>query len=908
MFVVVSLPNREPIDERSVMAQDRGMQGLTMGQVEGNLLADLRLHLTDGALRPFPSIVRLLLAVVLNPQNRKPVCLLMPDTRHVAELCAVIGSLQWLRDDFERSKAAFLAAGLPTGSYVRSTSDGLVYQLGDSDDLGVRLLFINKAMRATSGCRIITREETLGYELTLRCRPMAKPEDGKRRPCPTPLDALVGVRTFGNTSIIQNRMILLGAREEFERFLSSVRLSRDSVKNEGVKVLSDVFCWGAMTDTGFSVEQPSGAGGAPLVAVARDASLLRQAFSDTPCERFTTTIVTSQTSSVLNRLDDVDRVAQNQRFILFAEARRRAEVSRLASDGWHVWELQPWEMVAPDQAPAPLGLGGVDASRRAGSFEIHQRIRESTATCDEIERVFEGLNLVSRLLGAEEVDGDPTASECVIGCRDLFFDAAGWLSFPVGKEYDAAHLAIGDLSRKAAKLRMLAGQESVDVVQALADAALRFLDSGVPGLPTPKGEVLLRLAQEGKDSGKHGLAVVTAHPRSSEEARSFLQRHDHDLPCSSAADIANGHPPQGIILLNAVWRQKFDALVDPWPTRSVVLCGYRCEVQRYQRWLTLRESARERLWPSEDERAAMTGLPAANLPRRPTSGNTTNATGTAPIDDSEDGFEKVVKPKPNNWSRRPPLPVSQNDETSKAFFCRFVGTSWTAFSEDHQVTKLSAGPGGRQHVPVIEVSELCPGDRVVMREHGQKDAIRQLAEAEIGQDKYTALKDRARHWRRTLEATGLPARDIADRLAVFGVRRNISTIQSWLKYSEMIGPKSKEDLLAICDAFAPAKEDAAKWEACWDAICELRSLHISAGNTLSGLISRQCGGLLLEPSEKETKVRLPAGDAWVLEVAHIDSAASDWPSHIVNHLQWEETQVDVSRLALSDLGLSEVGI
>jgi hypothetical protein len=48
---------------------------------------------------------------------------------------------------------------------------------------------------------------------------------------------------------------------------------------------------------------------------------------------------------------------------------------------------------------------------------------------------------------------------------------SGWLSFPIGKEYDAVHLAIGDLSRKAAKLRMVAGQQSVDVVQALADAA-----------------------------------------------------------------------------------------------------------------------------------------------------------------------------------------------------------------------------------------------------------------------------------------------------------------------------------------------------------------------------------------------------------------------------------------------------
>ncbi len=173
----------------------------------------------------------------------------------------------------------------------------------------------------------------------------------------------------------------------------------------------------------------------------------------------------------------------------------------------------------------------------------------------------------------------------------------------------------------------------------------------------------------------------------------------------------------------------------------------------------------------------MTALAVGNLRGRPGSGNCANATGTTPIDDSEDGFEKAVKPKLRDWSRRPSLPESQNDETSRGLFCRFVGSSWAAFSEDHQVTKLSAGPGGRQHVSMIEVSELCPGDRIVMREHGQKDAIRQLAEAEIGQDKYAALKERARHWRRTLEATGLPVQDIADRLAVFGVRRNISTIQ-----------------------------------------------------------------------------------------------------------------------------------
>ena len=111
-----------------------------------------------------------------------------------------------------------------------------------------------------------------------------------------------------------------------------------------------------------------------------------------------------------------------------------------------------------------------------------------------------------------------------MGCRDLSFDIAGRLSFPVGEEYDSVRLAVADVSRKAAKLHLVAGQQAVDAVQALADAARRVFHSGVPELPTPKGEALLRFAQKQKVSGKHGWAVVTAHSRSSDEARLFLSK------------------------------------------------------------------------------------------------------------------------------------------------------------------------------------------------------------------------------------------------------------------------------------------------------------------------------------------------------------------------------------------------
>jgi hypothetical protein len=69
----------------------------------------------------------------------------------------------------------------------------------------------------------------------------------------------------------------------------------------------------------------------------------------------------------------------------------------------------------------------------------------------------------------------------------------------------------------------------------------------------------------------------------------------------------------------------------------------------------------------------MTALAVGNLRGRPDSANSANATGTTPIDDSEDGLEKAVKPKLRDWSRRPSLPESQNDRLD-AFMAAWVAS------------------------------------------------------------------------------------------------------------------------------------------------------------------------------------------------------------------------------------------
>jgi hypothetical protein len=89
--------------------------------------------------------------------------------------------------------------------------------------------------------------------------------------------------------------------------------------------------------------------------------------------RATRAIVTTQTSSVLDRLEDVDRVAQNQRFILIADARRKNEVGGLTQSGWDVWDGLPGILAGTSPAIAERRSSGGSSRPRTASLRASQR-------------------------------------------------------------------------------------------------------------------------------------------------------------------------------------------------------------------------------------------------------------------------------------------------------------------------------------------------------------------------------------------------------------------------------------------------------------------------------------------------------------------------------------------------------
>jgi hypothetical protein len=192
------------------------------------------------------------------------------------------------------------------------------------------------------------------------------------------------------------------------------------------------------------------------------------------------------------------------------------------------------------------------------------------------------------------------------------------------------------------------------------------------------------------------------------------------------------------------------------------------------------------------------------------------------------------------------------------------------------------------HIDAVEPEDLRPGMRVVLREGGEKDVIRLLAEQRIGAQAYAGLRQTSSLWREALRASELDAGSIARRLRAVGIRRHMVTIRYWLASDQLIGPRSDEDVLAIADAFPLQGKTERDWTKCCHAISELRGLHLSAGARLSDILADRCGGILFEPSDREIAVDLGIGTVWIIEVGEIDPEPVVVPANCANRLQWSD--------------------
>ncbi|NUU41845.1 hypothetical protein [Tardiphaga robiniae] len=851
--------------------------------------------LVGSASIPVPHIVNVLVSTALQSRSIGPICILLPSTESVAQLVAILSSIQCLAADYPDNKKHFAERYLRPGSSVRILPDGNVYVAGDKTSVhgveGVYMGYTDKETLDGDGKRVVPVDELLRFEPTSRQLPKSRSSIKHGPARPTAIDEIAEVRTFGNTGLYRNRVVLVGSRAEFERMLARTTLAPSSrAQAVPTSALAEDFAWGTFDENGRPfVLSPEGASGCPLVAIARNLSELEKASLDPSVEAGSQIILTDRLELVLNNLDFAGRLGERQRLIVFADAKRRSDAVQLRKQGWKVWEPRSWELLPAARTfaePAKTDVPGVDVSLHSAFAEQRPNIGYLEKSAPHLAEAFRRWKEIDAHLNEESCVDDPTMQSALEQVRGLFFDAATWLSIPKGDRAAEYYAAVRHLRDAETYVGRYANREAVSALRSFTDAIERFASpSSATGI-TPKGDALLQLAKNIVQYPALKQVLVTGSRQSREEADAFLGTNGIDLQCKIASELTDAsESPRAFSLLR---RDMFDKFVDPWPSKSILLTGYEFEIEIYKKRLIWRESQKRRLEINPSLREDLTALPTAAFGVPPAETSSLRMADAPPADPDPASFGS-----PDSWpnahgTRAIDITVDGDEETEQSHIVRFVGRSWMPMAADYRpLCIMQAGNEGRKSgVEHIDLADLRPGMRIIVREEGEKDVIKAIAQELCGDEKYDRLWQRASLWRDALKSGGSDPNHIARILQEGGVRRHVVTLRSWLTNKSRIGPRSDEDVFAIAKAFPLAGKTSADWQACCAAISELRGLHLSAGMKLTDHLVSRCGKMLFEPTETETAVEFELGAVWILEVAEVEAATRECPVGIVNRLQW----------------------
>jgi hypothetical protein len=890
-----------PISERNGAAQpiviEKAQTAFVPFRIEPKLLDNI--HILDKAGRlEIPHIARVLVSTLLQTKETAPVCILLPSTEYVAQFTAILASLECLASEFQAAREEFIDRFLKPGTKVRALPEGNVFVVGNrcvmSGIDGIFLHYTDKQTSNTHGRRLVPIEQLLRFEPTTRKLPISRASIKLSKPLPSKVDELAGTAALGNSMLYRTRVVLVGARSQFERSLELTILVGGKTQESTPGSLSASFAWGTFDAAGKPVVlSPSGSAGNPLVAISRDFIDLESASLGKDVEPGSQVVITDRLDLVLRSMDLANRVAARQRLLLLAEARKRIEIDPLLRHGWKVWEPQPWELLKPvkiDIHPTNIGVPGVDRIQRSSYAEQRPSIGYMEKRSSALSAAYRGLSDLGSLLTGEIADFDERMQESLQNITGLFFQAANWLSLPVDESLEAFNSSLRKLNADQNYIERYLGYKAGAALGAYTSAIDLFLLGCSETALTPKGQAILDLAQNASRHREFNQVFVTGARKSREEADRFFAAQGIPIGCRLVSELTDGDDFPSAVVFSVMRRDIFAKLIDPWPSKNIVFAGYDFEVDAYKQRLRWRETRKKKLELAPETRTSLTSYatgdfaPGAAHPTAP----------PLPIEKSDtersvEAFDSVAASGQWDWSRRITIPrTAPGEPTQDASVVRFVGRSWMPMTEDHRPLRLlqTGSDRTRSGVENTDLVDLHAGARIIVREGGERDVIRAIAEDACGEEKYEFLRQRAALWRTALKSGGSDAPQVAKKLANSGIRRHIATIRAWLSNSTLIGPRSDDDVLAIAEAFPLPGKGPSDWKACTEAISELRGLHLSAGMRLTDNLVARCGRMLFEPADSEIAVHFELGIVWILEVADVDKSARKCPNSIVNRLQW----------------------
>lgn len=839
-------------------------------KVRWPLWQKLRLTL-ENQLYDFPPVMALSLSAASESDGR-PICFVLPRKGDVARWAAVITGLSQAEQTFQACNEVRLRHAYEEGEEVQLFPSGHSFEFE-----GIKLGPNGERFHLCS----YDRKQTANFPVSelARIYPIVSSEIPKstiKTPRTGPdcdLDTLLGIKTFGNHRMFENRILLIDSRTGFAEFGRCASFA--SVERPGrVFNVAKTLPHGPFGSK-WTKETPL-----DLLAVTSSDEVAAKAARNAKSGSLT---VIANGLSYFRNLQSLEELAHGHKLIVFAEeSEMQGERARVLADhGCRFWWLRDDLPLLETESDDALWL------HQWASLRNELKIEVIECKAPGISEAAGGLRSLFSFLGSEA----STEMRKINGrIWQLLLESILWTRQPKANKLKQFHERLDKRKSELAEVKQWIPQHAVEVFHRTLEHLRSYSTGGfVPG--TSKASALLTTAQSAT-AEKQTVAVVVSDDAQAESVQAVLgQRHIQVDTCPKT--VPEGYQYDHVVCVG--WTNRFTMLelVDGCAAPRMSILAFDFEkswIDGFAKHLEWRPKYLEQLTDEAKVRLiAGNGQVEWRWPIRAIKPSVTEQEFKTTAFDSWFSELEIIQPRKGGKAGGARI---HGEEQVHALFVSFAGDGYAYFTSSHRVPCfVSAENGEPNKITEKRAGSIQPGDWVVFPLANAGGMIAQVADA-ISGDPAVVHRSRARQWRLALEEIttrkGLQVTEICKRASAHGRPLNPATVTSWIReISDQIGPATKADLEVIGkiarDVGVTFPNILGSLEIIWASIQALRGAHISAGSQMNDVLLRKLPAAVNDLDETGTRIHLgELGTALLVKVESVGELSELNTRNLVN--------------------------
>ena len=805
------------------------------------------------------------------------VCIVLNKSPGTTAIAATLLSLIRFQEDFSELASEYARTALKPGQLVKVNPDEYVFEYGGIwSEQRPRDFRLTSLSRDGGGRRRDSRsfpvENALRLEPTERRRPMGKLNydifGGIEK---SDLDKMLDVATYGNTSLMRNRVLVNIAQSHFAEIANSVVLALKGT--EVSRELADILPWGTIASDGsLQSNDRYQVLGEPLVAVSRFPTDIVQVCRSSPGN--SKVVLVDGAASVFRDIGEFNRIAERQRVIVLASPHEIEALDELRQQGCSVWHMTSTEINIGEaktiKRPRSSFLGGT-----IHSSNTMWRAEVEAVRCDD-----DRLNLAAESLKAADAiinKGETSPNvDNILGklFRIMLELGESWFEISGGIRDQ-----ITEVNEDIGRNRRWIDSSALNHLRVVLDQFRAISEVGLGG-----SKVEAAFASISKTPGKW---LVTARSLYTvENLRNGFSAAGGDVTVLPIDGVDSSSEYDGVLVPSWPNARRFAMLLAKAVAPKTLVTASPLEYRWLLGYLTAQSNLQRRLHMDNEERSQLLGIDPDLLPTLTFPETTQTSVEVDPIDSSFE-FEKRIA---RRASRRPYIPAGGSDGED-ARFVRYYGGCYSLLTESSQNYVLNELIDSEDYDVDISrtlrpAAELNQGDVLFFRESGTGNFIRALAEQIVGVREYIRVRDVAVSWKAFLRQIGILPEFVRDGLREHGLRRSLAAIEGWMYNPNLIGPGNLDDLDVVAKAAGNDEWFLENLDDIKSAITQTRGFHVSAGREVTKVVLRNIQGRLDYLTEQPMSLELAFGQAWVVRVLQVDRATRNVPADLTNKLHW----------------------